>query len=130
MQMPVQPPAAQPNAKPNAKPRLRPPNQGRRIRREKRTLAAMLEIYCRDHHGSRAKTLCAECGSLLRYAQQRLDNCVFGELKQSCNQCAAHCYSKSLRPRLLEVTGYAEPRLRWHYPLLGVLRLIDRLRAR
>ncbi len=30
---------------------------GPRIRREKRTVSAMIDIYCRDHHGSRDGTM-------------------------------------------------------------------------
>ncbi|WP_242477003.1 nitrous oxide-stimulated promoter family protein [Halochromatium glycolicum] len=127
MQMPVQHPT--PPAKPKAKRSRRPPNQGPRIRREKRTISAMLGIYCRDHHAGRPGSLCAECDALLRYAHQRLDNCAFGELKQPCNQCSVHCYSKTLRPRIIEVMRYAGPRMTLRYPILSAFHLLDKLRA-
>jgi hypothetical protein len=107
---------------------MRPPNSGRRVRREKKTIAAMLGIYCQDHHGGRRQALCTDCASLLRYAQQRLDNCVFGELKQPCNHCSVHCYSKQLRPKVIEVMRYAGPRMPWRHPILGTLHLLDSLR--
>jgi hypothetical protein len=66
----------------------------------------------------------------LKYTHQRLDNCAFGEMKQPCDRCAVHCYSKSLRPRVLEVMEYAEPRMALRYPLLSILHLLDKLRAR
>lgn len=130
MQMPVQRPSEAANLSKRA--RLRPANNGRRIQREKRTIAAMLDIYCRDHHAdeSARSQLCSDCERLLHYAHQRLDNCVFGELKQPCNQCTVHCYSKSLRPRIVEVMRYAGPRMTLRYPLLSILHLVDRLRAR
>lgn len=119
----------QTTAQPSKTRRMRPPNQGRRIRREKRTIAAMLAVYCRDHHcGDGAH--CDECATLLRYAEQRLDNCVFGESKMPCNHCTVHCYSKSLRPRIVEVMRYAGPRLALRYPLLGLLHMLDKVRAR
>ncbi len=63
-------------------------NDGPRIRREKRTVAAMIELYCRDEHGS-ADGLCEECRTLHDYAMQRLDRCPFGEEKSTCaNACA------------------------------------------
>jgi len=109
--------------------RLRPANNGRRIRREKRTIEAMLGVYCRDHHGG-AAGLCDDCANLLRYARQRLDNCVFGESKTPCNHCTVHCYSKTLRPRIVEVMRYAGPRLMTRHPWLSLLHLLDKLRAR
>jgi len=129
MQMPVQSPNHP--QKPAAKRSLRPANAGPRIQREKRTIAAMLSIYCRDHgHGTNSGCLCEDCSALLRYAQQRLDNCVFGELKQPCNQCTVHCYSETLRPRIVAIMDYAGPRLTLRHPLLGFFHLLDKLRAR
>lgn len=89
----------------------------------------MIGIYCRNHHGGRPDSLCADCDALLQYAHQRLDNCVFGELKQPCNECSVHCYSKSLRPRIIEVMRYAGPRMTLRYPVLSAFHLIDKLRA-
>lgn len=91
----------------------------------------MLDIFCRDHGHSRgADALCEDCSALLTYASQRLDHCVFGELKQPCNQCTSHCYSKSLRPRITAVMDYAGPRLAFRHPLLGILHLFDKRRTR
>ena len=124
MQMPVQPERQR---------RLRPANNGRRIRREKRTIAAMLDVYCRGHHGTkdrRGDGLCADCADLQRYAHQRLDNCVFGELKLPCNDCTSDCYSGTMRPRVIAVMRYAGSRMTFRYPLLGLLHMLDKLRAR
>jgi hypothetical protein len=124
MQMRTQPPPTK---------RLRPANHGRRVRREKRTIEVMLGIYCRDHHhgaaGSVQDGLCEECAKLLRYARQRLDNCVFGELKKPCNQCTVHCYSKAMRPRVVEVMRYAGPRMTFSHPVLSLFHLLDKLRG-
>jgi len=128
MQMPVQ--RLSPSAQQDVKRPMRPPNRGRRIRREKRTITAMVGIYCRDHHDCDSAELCSECSALLRYAHQRLNNCVFGELKQPCSHCSVHCYSKQQRPRITEVMRYAGPRMTLRYPLLSVFHLIDKLRAR
>jgi hypothetical protein len=109
---------------------LRPANSGRRIRRERRTIAAMIGIYCRDHHGGHPQDPCEDCTDLLRYANQRLDVCVFGESKMPCNECSVHCYSKTRRERIVEVMRYAGPRMPWVHPLLGLLHFVDRFRAR
>jgi hypothetical protein len=109
---------------------LRPANQGRRIERERRTLAAMIGIYCRDHHHAAGAGPCEACADLLRYANQRLDVCVFGESKTACDDCSTHCYSGSRRARIVEVMRYAGPRLSLRHPLLGVMHALDNLRAR
>lgn len=118
MQMPAQP---------QRKPRLRPANRGRRVRREQRTIEVMLHIYCRDHH--RERDLCNDCAKLLRYARQRLENCVFGESKTPCNQCTAHCYSGKMRERVIEVMRYAGPRMTLRHPVLSLFHLWAKLRA-
>ena len=105
---------------------LAPVNNGRRVRREQRSIEAMVGIYCHDHHGG--DDLCDECGKLLRYARQRLDNCVFGESKLTCTNCTVHCYSKTMRGRIVEVIRYAGRRLTYRYPLLGLLHMLDNLR--
>lgn len=117
--------------------RLRPANNGKRIQREKRTIEAMLDVYCRHHHAAagniaqgRHDQLCDDCSSLLRYARQRLDNCVFGESKMPCNRCSVHCYSAKMRTRIVEVMRYAGPRMTLRYPMLSLLHLLDKARAR
>jgi hypothetical protein len=134
MQMPVQRPNhPEKPAKKRVKRPLRPANSGPRIQREKRTIAAMIGIFCRDHghsHGHGTDALCEDCSALLSYARQRLDHCVFGELKEPCNHCSVDCYSKTLRPRIVAVMDYAGPRLTLRHPLLGLLHLFDQRRAR
>ncbi|MGB5732985.1 MAG: nitrous oxide-stimulated promoter family protein [Thiohalocapsa sp.] len=111
--------------------RLRPANNGKRIRREKRTIDAMLDVYCHDHHGDLHGTaeLCDECARLRRYARQRLDNCVFGEAKMPCNCCAVHCYSAKMRGLIVDVMRYSGPRMMFRYPVLSFLHLFDKMRA-
>jgi hypothetical protein len=109
---------------------LAPANNGKRIRREKRTIEVMLGIYCRHHHDNDPHQLCDNCGQLLRYARQRLDNCVFGESKQPCNECAVQCYSPTLRTRIIEVMRYSGPRMTLRYPILGMRHFLDKLRTR
>ena len=117
--------------------RLRPANNGKRIQREKRTIEAMLGVYCRHHHvaegqiaDGRHGKLCDDCANLLRYARQRLDNCVFGESKMPCNRCSVHRYSVKMRTRIVEVMRYAGPRMTLRYPMLSPLHMLDKARAR
>jgi hypothetical protein len=101
---------------------------GPRIRQEKRTIDAMLGVYCRDIHGTRDE-LCASCSRFRDYAHRRLDACPFQEEKPVCNRCEVHCYSRSMREQVREVMRYAGPRMALRHPWLSLLHLLDKLRA-
>jgi hypothetical protein len=95
-----------------------------RLNRERRTVQAMIRIYCRDHHGSRGK-LCGECSDLWGYCQCRLDKCPFGAEKPTCVNCPIHCYQPALREQIRVVMRYAGPRMIWHHPILAVRHVLD-----
>lgn len=96
----------------------------RGLERERRTVAAMIRIYCRDRHRTRGE-LCAECRRLHDYAMGRLDRCPFGEDKPTCAQCPVHCYQPALRERIREVMRYAGPRMLWRHPWLAICHLLE-----
>lgn len=97
---------------------------GQRLEREQKTIAAMLAIYCRDHHGGR-RELCEDCAGLLDYARRRLERCPFQEEKPACNRCEVHCYSAGRRERVRAVMRYAGPRMILPHPILSLWHLID-----
>ncbi|EGV31813.1 hypothetical protein ThidrDRAFT_1698 [Thiorhodococcus drewsii AZ1] len=97
---------------------------GPRIRREQRTIAVMMRIYCCDHHGGR-DALCASCSELHEYARRRLEICPFQDAKPACNRCEVHCYSAARRDRVKAVMGYAGPRMLLRHPWLSLWHLID-----
>lgn len=99
----------------------------RRMRREARTVDAMIRRYCRDHHGT-ATVPCAECSELLAYALKRLRSCPFQEKKTTCGKCPVHCYAPSQRERIRAVMRYAGPRMLWSHPILAFFHLLDGLR--
>lgn len=100
---------------------------GGRIEREKRTIEAMLNIFCSDHHQDNG-ALCAECKQMLDYAQRRLSTCPFQAAKPACNHCKVHCYAPEMRNRVKAVMRYAGPRMTLRFPLLSLLHLFDKLR--
>jgi hypothetical protein len=102
-------------------------SSGPRIVREKKTIAAMLAIYCRDHHGRRG-ALCSDCAGLLDYAERRLDTCPFREQKPVCNLCEVHCYAAIQRERVREVMRYAGPRMLLPHPILSLFHMLDKWR--
>ena len=86
-------------------------------RGEKKTIEAMVRVFCAGHHGAR---LCPECAALLAYAQSRLDRCPFGEGKPTCADCAVHCYKPAMRARVRDVMRFAGPRMLWRHPWLAL----------
>ena len=105
------------------------PTESPRIARERRTIRAMIGIYCRGHgHGD--GPLCAECRELLDYANRRLDRCPFGPEKTSCAKCPVHCYKPAMRQRVREVMRYAGPRMIYRHPILALLHQLDAWRKR
>lgn len=92
---------------------------GPRTRREKRTIQAMLTIFCRARHG-RSAGLCAECRELGDYALRRLDCCCFGEEKPTCAACPIHCYKADMRNRVRAVMAFAGPRMLLLHPILAI----------
>ncbi len=97
--------------------------QAARLARERRTIHAMIALYCRDRH--RAGALCEECATLGAYADQRLDHCVYGAAKPTCANCPIHCYKRSMREHIRAVMRYAGPRMLRRHPVLAALHILD-----
>lgn len=78
-----------------------------RIEREKRTIALMVNIYCRKKHKTEKGELCEQCRELLEYANKRLTYCKFGENKSTCSRCPIHCYKKDMKIKVKEVMRFS-----------------------
>ena len=102
---------------------------GPRRRREGATIEAMIDLYCRDQHGS-GDPPCDECRELRDYAVARLERCPHGEEKPSCRTCAIHCYRPDMRERVRAVMRYAGPRMLLHKPLLAIRHMWDEVRSK
>ena len=96
-----------------------------RIEREVLTIRAMLNIYCRAHHGADG-ALCEGCEELRLYAEKRLVKCPYGEEKPACNHCPIHCYQKSKREEVRVVMRFSGPKIFRHHPVLSIFHLIDK----
>ena len=97
---------------------------GARITREKRTVEAMVRLYCRAQHG-RQDDLCADCQQLLAYAHLRLSHCRYQEGKTTCARCPTHCYKPAVAERMRVVMRYAGPRMLLRHPVLAIRHLLD-----
>jgi predicted amidophosphoribosyltransferase len=95
-----------------------------RMERERRTIEAMIGIYCRGQH-RQCGELCPECRELLDYARLRLARCPFQEQKTTCANCPVHCYKPAMRERVRVVMRYAGPRMLFRHPGLTLYHFLD-----
>lgn len=100
----------------------------KRLDRERRTMAYMVDLYCADHHGDEDAALCAECREFLDYADTRLDKCPYGEEKPTCANCPIHCYKPDRREQVKRIMRYAGPRMLLRHPVLAIRHQLDGLR--
>lgn len=104
-------------------------DQGR-LRREWRTLQAMVQIYCdgNDHTQRAGGGLCGDCSGFLDYAARRLEKCPYGPAKPTCAKCPIHCYKPQPRELAREIMRYAGPRMLLRHPWLSLTHVTDKLR--
>jgi hypothetical protein len=100
-------------------------SSSRRVRREKKTVSIMIEMYCRARHGTPRASLCDRCSMLHDYAMQRIDKCPFCLAKPTCANCPIHCYKKGMRERVRTVMAYSGPRMMRRHPVLALLHILD-----
>jgi MinD superfamily P-loop ATPase len=98
------------------------PSVSRTIATEKKTVAAMVRIYCAEHQDG-AGALCGTCAALQRYAHARLDACPYGADKPTCQACPIHCYKPAEREAMREVMRFAGPRMMLRHPWLSIVHL-------
>jgi len=99
--------------------------KGRRnIQRERKTIDAMIALFCRDQHASTGR-LCVECTALAVYAWQRIEQCPYGEDKPTCAKCPIHCYKPTRRDQIRAVMRYAGPRMLLHRPILAIGHMLN-----
>ena len=85
-----------------------------RMKREKKTIQAMVKIYCKDKHNTKEK-LCSECTEFVEYARIRLSRCPFQENKTTCGKCRIHCYKPGMREKAKTIMRYSGPRMLLHH---------------
>ena len=99
-----------------------------RLRREQRTIRAMLQIWCEAqplHQRSRYGELCAGCAGLYEYASYRLVKCPYGEDKPTCVKCPIHCYGHEKKVAMQNVMRFSGPRMLLRHPVLAIRHLRD-----
>lgn len=92
----------------------------KRLEKEKKTIAIMIQIFCGAHHRTGRKLLCPGCMELLAYAKERLNKCPYGENKSACSNCKIHCYRPDMRKQITEVMRFSGPKMVTKHPLLVI----------
>jgi len=96
----------------------------KKLEKEKKTIAIMIQIFCGAHHETSDKLLCPVCIELLDYAKVRLNKCPYGENKGACSKCKIHCYKPGMRKQITEVMRYSGPKMVTKHPLLAIDHLL------
>jgi len=96
------------------------------LERERKTVEAMIHLFCNENHQTDGGSLCEACEALLSYASEQLDHCPFGEEKPKCSDCEVHCYKPEMRERITEVMRYSGPRMLLHHPVMALRHLTRR----
>jgi len=96
----------------------------KKLQKERKTVAAMIQIFCNGNHGSGGKLLCPACTQLLDYANERLNKCPYGENKGACSKCKIHCYKPDMRKQITDVMRYSGPKMVTKHPLLAIDHLL------
>lgn len=99
---------------------------GQRLAREKQTIECMIEIYCRNVHGT-CGNICVDCRDMLDYSLKRLETCKLLPNKPTCARCPAHCFHPAMRHRVRAVMRYAGPRMIFRHPVMTLLHVFDGL---
>ncbi len=92
---------------------------------EKITIEKMIRLYCRKHHGG--AEVCEECGALMTYCLERVDQCPLWPEKPTCSDCSIHCFSNENREAIRQVMAYSGPRMLFSSPLLTIRHLYRKL---
>src|ERR1035437_2799996 len=93
------------------------------LRKELRTLAVFVEIYCKAKHSERKPfvlkgfenldgevghtvEVCGECAKLLAHALVKRSRCPM-DPKPACKDCLSHCYQASYRTQMQKVMRFS-----------------------
>ena len=103
--------------------------KGKRIRRERKTIESMINIYCKANHKPKIIP-CNKCTNLIDYTYNRLKNCPFKGNKPICAKCTIHCYKEPERSIIKKIMRFSGPRMLLNHPILAIYHIIDGLKRR
>ena len=96
------------------------------LKNEKKTVKAMIRIYCSAHHKTENR-LCFECQNVYEYAEFRINKCNFKFQNLVCSECRVHCFNPEMREKIKQIMRYAGPGMIWKHPFLAVRYLRNKI---
>ena len=96
---------------------------------EKKTISAMINMYCRAFHSSKASP-CFECKEVKDYAYFRLDRCIYAANKPTCNKCKVQCWEVAYKDRIINIMRFSGPRLIFTHPILAFMHIVDSIKSK
>lgn len=90
--------------------------------KDRRTLEAMGQIYCKAHHEGVEKDasgLCEECRGVVEATLARTAVCPF-EHEGNCQDCSLHCQRGEAQQKIKALMSYAAPRMFVRHPLMAL----------
>jgi hypothetical protein len=89
----------------------------------------MIAIYCR-HQRHSATDICADCGAILRYANEHIDVCPYNDTtKPVCGLCLSNCFTPDMHLMFVQIMRYAGPRMLVCHPILTMAHFWDAVRG-
>ena len=113
------------NSKNKAKRGGTDPFRSKDLKREYKTVKAMIKLYCRKVHKKNVED-CDDCRDLLIYAEDRIRKCPHYQNKIPCKQCTIHCYRDPYKTGIRRVMSFSGPRIIYHHPVLAVYHILAR----
>jgi len=104
-------------------------NPDSRLKREQKTLEAMIKIYCESKHRLPNGQLCEDCGRVLGYAAGKTAACPLKDTKTTCKRCHVHCYSPDMREKVREIMRHSGPKMALRHPVLSFFHVLDSLKS-
>ena len=95
------------------------------MKREGKTIEAMIGMHCHDLHETEGDKVCTDCRELIDYEVVRLEKCPFQDDKTTCTTCSVHCYKPAMREKIRAVMRYAGPKMMTRHPALALCHAID-----
>lgn len=96
-----------------------------KINFEKKIISQMIGIYCKKKH--KQIQICDECREVLDYANKKIENCKFIEVKSFCSNCKSPCYSPVMREKIREIMKFSGKRIILYHPILTIKHIFYKL---
>lgn len=100
-----------------------------RAAKDRATMEAIGQIYCRGNHDAAlrgADAMCPECREAIERTLDRATACPHGH-NHNCEDCETHCQRGESQQQIKRIMRYAAPRMAFRHPLMTATYLRKKL---